>query len=355
MSIAEFVFWGSAGLLVYAQVGYPLLLALLVAAGGRPPRTPEDAGRGDGEPFVSLVVAAHREDAVIADKVANARALDWPADRLEVIVACDGSPDDTARRAREAGADLVLELPWGGKVRAQDRAVAAADPRSTVIAFSDANSSWDAGRAARAGRAGCARIDVGYVCGQVRFVNPGDGSNQEGLYWRYEMWLRERESDLASVTAGNGAIYAVRRDDYIVVDPVMGHDLSFPFNFVKRDRRALYAAGSARDGEDGADDRGRVRPQAANDEPRVADRPARRDALAARLPAALRADDRLAPPAALRGAVPAPGRAGGQCRIARRGHPVRGHVRSPGGSADRGRRWAPGGACARCSLPATTC
>ncbi len=240
MSIAEFVFWVSAGLLVYTQLGYPLLLALLVAAGGRPERAAEGAVRGEDEPFVSLVVAAHREGAVIADKVANARALDWPADRLEVIVACDGSPDDTARRAREAGADVVLELPWGGKVVAQDSAVAAADPRSTVIAFSDANSSWEPD-ALRALVARLRADRAGYVCGQVRFVNPGDGSNQEGLYWRYEMWLRERESDLASVTAGNGAIYAVRRDDYMVVDPVMGHDLSFPFNFVKRGRRALYA------------------------------------------------------------------------------------------------------------------
>jgi hypothetical protein len=74
----------------------------------------------------------------------------------------------------------------------------------------------------------------------VQFVND-EGTNQEGLYWRYEMWLRALESRLASVTGGNGAIYATRREDYLVVDPVMGHDLSFPFNMVKRGRRAVYA------------------------------------------------------------------------------------------------------------------
>jgi hypothetical protein len=74
----------------------------------------------------------------------------------------------------------------------------------------------------------------------VRFLNEA-GTNQEGLYWRYEMWLRAMESRLASVTGGNGAIYATRREDYLVVDPVMGHDLSFPFNMVKRGRRAVYA------------------------------------------------------------------------------------------------------------------
>jgi hypothetical protein len=74
----------------------------------------------------------------------------------------------------------------------------------------------------------------------VRFVDAG-GTNQEGVYWRYELWLRGLESRLASVTAGNGAIYATRRDAYFQVDPIMGHDLSFPFNFVKRGWRAVYA------------------------------------------------------------------------------------------------------------------
>ena len=81
---------------------------------------------------------------------------------------------------------------------------------------------------------------MGYVCGQVRFT--GDGAtNQEGLYWRYELWTRGLESRLASITAGNGAIYATRREAYLKVDPVMGHDLSFPFNLVKRGWRAVYA------------------------------------------------------------------------------------------------------------------
>jgi hypothetical protein len=82
---------------------------------------------------------------------------------------------------------------------------------------------------------------VGYVCGDVRFVND-QGDNQEGLYWRYEMALRSLESRVRSVTGGNGAIYATRRRSYIVVDAIMGHDLSFPFNMVKRGWRAVYAS-----------------------------------------------------------------------------------------------------------------
>jgi cellulose synthase/poly-beta-1,6-N-acetylglucosamine synthase-like glycosyltransferase len=229
----EVLFWVAVGLLVYAQVGYPVLLAVL----GRLRRGRQPAAPDGANPRVTLVVAAHREAGVIAGKVANARALEWPRDRLEVIVACDGSPDDTATRARDAGADLVLELPWGGKVRAQDAAVARAS--GELLAFSDANALWDPG-ALRALAAPFADPKVGYACGQVRFVGD-DGGNQEGLYWRYEMAIRARESQLASVTAGNGAIYAVRPEAYLNVDPVMGHDLSFPFNMVKRGWRAVYA------------------------------------------------------------------------------------------------------------------
>jgi len=236
VAVVEAVFWLSVGLLVYAQVGYPLLLAVL----GRL-RRPRAAAPPAGEaPRVSLIVAAHREAEVIEGKVANARALDWPAERLEVIVACDGSPDDTPARARAAGADVVLELTWGGKVRAQDAAVERAT--GGLLAFSDANALWEP-EALRALAAPFADPEVGYACGQVRFVGD-DGGNQEGLYWRYEMAIRARESQLASVTAGNGAIYAVRPDAYLNVDPVMGHDLSFPFNMVKRGWRAVYAPGA---------------------------------------------------------------------------------------------------------------
>ena len=78
------------------------------------------------------------------------------------------------------------------------------------------------------------------MCGDVRFVNER-GTNQEGLYWRYEMAVRRLESRMRSVTGGNGAIYATRRESYLVVDPIMGHDLSLPFNMVKRGWLALYA------------------------------------------------------------------------------------------------------------------
>jgi glycosyltransferase involved in cell wall biosynthesis len=228
------VFWVSVGLLVYTHVGYWLLLKAIARMGRRADESPATAEVS--LPEVAVIVAAYAEENVISGRVANLRALDYPADRLKVIVACDGSPDATAERARTAGADLVLELPRGGKIRAQDAAVERAE--TDIVAFSDANVTWEPDALSRlVDRFADPR--VGYVCGDVRLVNDR-GTNQEGLYWRYEMELRRLESQVRSVTGGNGAIYATRRDTYLVVDPVMGHDLSFPFNIVKRGRLAVY-------------------------------------------------------------------------------------------------------------------
>lgn len=235
--LSKLVFWLSGALLAYAQAGYGVLLAVLarrLSPAPAPPRS--DAGP---PPLVSAIVAAYREEGGIAERIANLRALEYPSEHLEVIVACDGSPDATPDRARAAGADLVLELPRGGKVRAQDAAVRRA--RGEIVAFSDANARW-APDALRRLLEPFEAPDVGYVCGQVRFASAdAAATNQESAYWRYEMWLRALESRLHSVTGGNGAIYATRRVAYVEVDPIMGHDLSFPFNMVRRGWRALYA------------------------------------------------------------------------------------------------------------------
>jgi cellulose synthase/poly-beta-1,6-N-acetylglucosamine synthase-like glycosyltransferase len=226
----EILFWLSAGLLIYAQFGYPLLLGIFSKPA---PQAPEAAAH----PAVTLIIAAYAEATVIEAKVKNALALDYPRDRLQIIVACDGSPDDTPALARAAGADLVLDLPHGGKMAAQNAAVEQATGQ--LLAFSDANTMWEPEALKRLVDAS-EEPGVEYVCGRVHFVNES-GDNQEGLYWRYEMWLRARESSLKSVTAGNGAIYAVNPATYKEIAPVTGHDLTLPFRTVKLGGRAIYA------------------------------------------------------------------------------------------------------------------
>ncbi|MGZ5314521.1 MAG: glycosyltransferase family 2 protein [Solirubrobacterales bacterium] len=229
----EVLFWASIGLIVYAHVGYPLLLAAVSRLFGRDPEPPPD---GFELPRVTLIVAAYDEGEVIEAKVANALALDYPLERLEVVVASDGSKDRTAALARAAGADRVLEFPRGGKVAALNAAVR--ETEGEIVAISDANSFW-APDALRRLVARFADERVGYACGQVRFSG-GEGGNQEGLYWRYEMAVRGSESRLAGVTAGNGAIYAVRREAYVELHPSRGQDIGFPFELTKQGWRAVY-------------------------------------------------------------------------------------------------------------------
>jgi cellulose synthase/poly-beta-1,6-N-acetylglucosamine synthase-like glycosyltransferase len=232
MVVVEVVFWVAVGLLLYTHLAYPLVLAGLARLTRRPP-----APRATELPSVSLIVAAHDEEDVIEAKVRDALALDYPRELLEVIVASDGSVDRTAELAREAGADRVLELSRVGKIQAQNAAVERAG--GEVLAFSDANARW-LPAALDELVAPFADPRVGYVCGQARFLDQG-GSNQEGVYWRYELALRDLESRVAGVTAGNGAIYAVRRLAYLPLGPASSHDLSFPFMLSKRGWRAVYA------------------------------------------------------------------------------------------------------------------
>lgn len=253
------LFWISSGLIVFTHFGYSALLWLLsrlgvgeatagsvgsAAAGVQGAESASRPGAGAGRdadadlPSVSLIVAAYDEEAVIAEKVGNALALDYPRELLEIIVASDGSADGTVAKAEAAGADQVLDLPRGGKSLTQNAAVAKAG--GEVLAFSDANSRWQPD-ALRELVAAFRDSAVAYACGQVSFSNAEEGGdNQEGIYWRYEMAVRELESGLGGVTAGNGAIYAVRTSDYIPLGPAGSHDLSFPFLLNKRGRRSVY-------------------------------------------------------------------------------------------------------------------
>ncbi len=235
MPVLKTLFWGSAAALAWTHVGYPL------AAGGlarvRERRVAKDPA---AEPSVAVIVAAYNEEAVIERRLENLLALDYPADRLEVVVASDASSDRTkdlveAVAAREPRVRL-LDCPRGGKVAAQDRAVR--ESATDVVAFSDANATW-APDALRHLVANLADPDVAYVCGRLRLEDAA-GSNREGLYWRYELWLREQESRLGSITGGNGSIYALNRADYVEVDPRWGHDLAFPYRMVQAGRRAVY-------------------------------------------------------------------------------------------------------------------
>ncbi len=236
MGIGRALFWTSLGALGWTHVGYPLAAGAVARARPRPVR------KDDILPTVSVIVAAHDEETVIARRVENLLALDYPPERVEIVVASDASSDSTdaivqeiewrERRVR------LLPCPRGGKVNAQNLAVRRTS--GEIVAFSDANATW-ASNTLRMLVRGFADPDVAYVCGQLH-LEQADGTNREDAYWRYEVWLREQESALGSVTGGNGSIYALRREDYVDVDPRYGHDLALPYLMVQRGRRAVYEA-----------------------------------------------------------------------------------------------------------------
>jgi cellulose synthase/poly-beta-1,6-N-acetylglucosamine synthase-like glycosyltransferase len=230
--VVKVLFWASLAAIVWTHLGYPLAAAALARV-----RTREVRKR-DVTPSVTVIVPAHDEEAIIGPRLDNLLALDYPNQQLEILVVSDGSTDGTGDVVRAYSARQprvrLLELPRGGKLAALNRAVSECDRE--VVAFSDANSSW-APDALRMLVRNLADDDVAYVCGKLRLERP-DGTNREGVYWRYELWLRGSESALGSITGGNGAIYAVRREHYVAHR--FGQDLGLPDAMVKRGKRAVY-------------------------------------------------------------------------------------------------------------------
>jgi cellulose synthase/poly-beta-1,6-N-acetylglucosamine synthase-like glycosyltransferase len=229
MSVVEAVFWISLGLILWTHAAYPVVAVIAARLRARPVRHAADL------PRVVVIVPAYNEESVIAARLENLRGLDYPPDRIEIVVTSDASTDTTEDIAVAAGIRVVRN-PRGGKVAAQDRAVR--ETSAEIVAFSDANCTW-APDALRKLVSAFADPAVAYVCGRLN-IQGDDGRNKEGVYWRYELALRGHESRLDSVTGGNGSIYAVRREEYVEVDPRFGHDLSFPYLMVQRGKRAVY-------------------------------------------------------------------------------------------------------------------
>ena len=232
--IVRALFWGALGALAWTHAGYPAAIGLLARL------RPRAVAREDVTPSVAVVVSAHDEEDVIGRRVENLLALDYPPELLQVVVASDGSTDRTDEIVEEIAVGeqrvRLLRCPREGKVAAQHRAVRAT--ASDVVAFTDANTEWRPD-ALRALVRSLADPGVGYVCGRLRLESP-EGANLEGLYWRYETWVRQQESTASSITAGNGAIYAVRREAYVEDDPKFGHDFGFPYSMEQAGLRAVY-------------------------------------------------------------------------------------------------------------------
>jgi cellulose synthase/poly-beta-1,6-N-acetylglucosamine synthase-like glycosyltransferase len=210
----EALFLASVLLLAYVYAGYPLLLAIWSAVASRPVRKgARDDGRG--WPAVSVVVAAHNEASRLQGRIANLLEQDYPGP-LDVVIVSDGSTDHP-RRALGRLDDRVqlLELPRGGKALALNAGVAAT--HGEIIAFADTRQRWEKDAMLEL-VLNFRDVDVGGATGELildsesrRDTSDSTVGEGLGLYWKYEKWLRRRESLVWSTIGATGAIYALRR------------------------------------------------------------------------------------------------------------------------------------------------
>jgi cellulose synthase/poly-beta-1,6-N-acetylglucosamine synthase-like glycosyltransferase len=225
-SVLELTFWACVALIGYAYVLYPAVVWGLSRIFGRPP---ESLSIPVADlPRVSVLVAAHNEEKVIAERIENALALDYPSDRLDIVVASDSGNDDTAsivRRYADRGVRLLASPLRCGKAPVLNAAFRAL--RGEIVLLSDANTFTDPDALRRMVR-WFANPRVGIVCGRLVLTDHATGRNVDSLYWRYETFLKRCEGRLGALLGANGAIYAVRwasftgiRYDTIVDDLVI--------------------------------------------------------------------------------------------------------------------------------------
>ena len=235
---AKIVFWSSALAVVYAYVGYPLLLVLADRVRRREVR------RGACEPTVSFIITAYNEERDLAAKLENTLALDYPREKLEIIVASDCSTDktdDIARSFAARGVRLHRQERRLGKTAAQNAAVELA--RGEVILFSDATTDYRPD-VLRALVPNFADPTVGCVAGRLLYLDPeSDGTNVgrgARAYWDYEVFLKERESRVNSLIGVSGCLYAVRRAAYVPLYIEAGSDFVIATKMVEQGLRAVY-------------------------------------------------------------------------------------------------------------------
>ena len=237
MTLLGVILAWSAGLTVgYVYVGYPLVLTLVAKVLRRPVRSEENF------PQVTLVISAFNEAHVIAIKLKNALALDYPRKQLEIMVVSDASTDDTDHLVQsfsEEGVVLLRMTERRGKTMGLNAAMKAT--RSEIVVFSDANIMYRPD-AVRQLVQGFADPTVGCVTGDSRYVDQPESAAhvQENAYWGYERYIRTLESRIGSTVGGDGAIFAIRRELYTPLLPDMINDLVVPLQIVAKGYRAVF-------------------------------------------------------------------------------------------------------------------
>ncbi|MBA3710911.1 MAG: glycosyltransferase family 2 protein [Pyrinomonadaceae bacterium] len=238
--LAEAIFWSSVVVLFYTYLGYPLLLLVASSVRSRVVR------KKDWTPSVSVIITAYNEERDLAAKLENTLLLDYPQDKLEVIVASDCSTDRTdeiARRFAARGVRLHRQAERLGKTAAQNTAVEQA--RGEFILFSDATTLYQPD-VLRVMMPNFADSSIGCVAGRLIYVDPTASSVGRGAksYWGYEMFLKRHESRVCSLIGVSGCLYAVRRSAYVPLYHEACSDFIIATKMVEQGLRTIYEPGA---------------------------------------------------------------------------------------------------------------
>lgn len=236
-AFALIVFVLAAVITVYIYFGYPALIWVLARVRPRP------VARAEVTPTMSVVVAVHNEEEVIEEKIRNSLAVDYPADRLEILIVSDGSTDrtDTLTRRMSGPRVRLIRMPRGGKAEALNAGAAAAT--GDILVLTDANVAL-APNALRVLARSFADPEVGGVSGKKKYViRTGSDTTEQGenLYWRWDQWQKKLESTIGSMFAADGTLYAVRRELYVpIADPAQADDIAISARVVLQGYRLIF-------------------------------------------------------------------------------------------------------------------
>ncbi|MCD4781942.1 MAG: glycosyltransferase family 2 protein [Candidatus Omnitrophica bacterium] len=233
-----FVFWILLMAVIYCYIGYPFLIWILAEC------FPQRVQRQPAQPSVSIVLAVWNEDDVMESKMQNILALDYPKEKMEVLVASDGSEDDTVKIVEQySGSELNLKIfayqDRKGKIVRLNELVAEA--RHDIVVFMDARQQFDA-QAVEALTANFHDRKVGCVSGELVFREADEGTSVGvNVYWKYEKFIRDKESRFHSMLGATGAIYAIRRELFrpVPLEAVLD-DMYIPLQIVLKGYRAVF-------------------------------------------------------------------------------------------------------------------
>ncbi len=231
------IFWGSVFTLFYIYLGYPILLWLIRRINGENP-----VRKSRFEPDVTLIISAYNEAESIRQKIENSLALNYPSEKLEILIVSDASSDETDQIVSEyayQGVTLVRMKERRGKTFGLNHAVSIA--RGDVIVFSDANAFYEPD-SVRCLAENFSDPEVGYVTGASRYIQKKQsfGGWSENLYWNYDLEIKQIESELGSMVGADGAMYAIRRMLYTPLKPQDINDFLNPLQIIAKGYRGIF-------------------------------------------------------------------------------------------------------------------